>query len=136
MRPILLEIVTSMITTLGQCRSCEVIFQEAGLSEKVSQKEVNEYPQDLVQESEKLSDLIRQLKQLYRHRLSIKLIDAKSFLGVYKSLRHWVRKYPTFIVEGKETYSGWDKDQIEVILDKYIKASIPSKHRTFQPTLP
>lgn len=135
MKPILLEIVTRMITTLGQCRACEVVFNETGLSKNVSQKEVIEYPQDLLQETERLSQLIGQLKRLYRHRLSIKLIDAKSFLGVYKSVRHWIRKYPTFIVEGKETYTGWDEDRLEGLIDKYIKASIPSKHGTVQPTL-
>jgi len=135
LKPILLEIVTRMITTLGQCRSCEVLFEGSGLSKKVSQKEVSEYPEDLVQESERLSNLLGQLKQLYRHRLVIRLIDAKSFVGVYKSLRHWVRRYPTFIVEGKETYTGWDETQLEALLDKYIQASLPPKHRSVQPTL-
>jgi histone acetyltransferase (RNA polymerase elongator complex component) len=40
-------------------------------------------------------------------------------LGIYKSLRHWIRKYPTFIVEGQETYAGWDKGQLENLLVKF-----------------
>jgi hypothetical protein len=47
------------------------------------------------------------------------VIDAQSILGFYKSLRHWVRKYPTFIVEGQETYTGWDKKQLETLLGKF-----------------
>jgi hypothetical protein len=134
-KPILLEIVTDMITTFGQCRRCNIFFDEAGLNKKVYQKEIDEYPPDLIQESEDLSDWIKELKRLYKHRLFIQLIDAKSFMGVYKSLRYRIRKYPTFIVEGKETYTGWDKNRLESLLDKHIQATLVSKHRRVQPTL-
>jgi len=134
MRPISLEIVTRVLTTFDHCRHCEIFFDEAGLDKKFHQKEVNEYPPDLKEEFAKLSDWIRELTRLYKHRLLIRLIDAQSFLGIYKSLRHRIRKYPTFIVEGKETYAGWDKNQLEVLLDKHIKASLLSRHRRMEPT--
>lgn len=133
MRPISLEIVTRVLATFDHCRRCKVLFNEAGLDQKFQQEEMNEYPADLKEEFMKLSDWIRELTRLYKHRLLIKLIDAQSFLGVYKSLRHRIRKYPTFIVEGKETYSGWDKNQLEDLLDKHIKASLPSRHRRAEP---
>jgi hypothetical protein len=135
MKPILLEIVTQVITSYGQCRSCEVVFDEVGLNKKVHQKETEEYPQDLKEESAILSDWIRELTRLYKHRLFIKLIDVQSLLGVYKSLRHRIRKYPAFIIEGKEVYTGWDKSQLESLLDKYIQASLLPKHRSVQPSL-
>jgi len=125
-----------MLTTLGQCRACSIVFDEAGLNEKVHQKADEEYPPDFVEESKKLSNWVQELKQLYRHRLSIRLIDAKSFLGFYKSLRYRIRKYPGFIVEGRETYIGWDKQKLEDLLDKYIKASILSRKQDLQLTLP
>ena len=134
MRPISLEIVTRVLTTFDHCRHCEIFFDEAGLDKKFHQKEVNEYPPDLKEEFAKLSDWIRELTRLYKHRLLIRLIDAQSFLGIYKSLLHRIRKYPTFIVEGKETYTGWDKNQLEGLLDKHIKASLLSRHRRMEPT--
>jgi hypothetical protein len=75
------------------------------------------------------------LNRLYKHRLLIKLIDVQSLLGLYKSLRHKIRKYPTFIIEGREIYTGWDKNQLESLLDKYIKASLMSRCRNLQATL-
>jgi hypothetical protein len=135
MKPIVLEIVTKVITSFGQCRRCKILFDEAGFDQKVHQKELDEYPADLKEEYTKLSDWIRELNGLYKHRLSIKLIDVQSPLGIYKSLRYRIRTYPTFIVEGKETYVGWDKSQLESLLDKYIKNALPSKHRTLQPSL-
>jgi hypothetical protein len=135
MKPIVLEIVTKVITSFGQCRRCKILFDEAGFDQKVHQKELDEYPADLKEEYTKLSDWIRELNGLYKHRLSIKLIDVQSPLGIYKSLRYRIRTYPTFIVEGKETYVGWDKSQLESLLDKYIKNALPSKHRTLQTSL-
>jgi hypothetical protein len=80
---------------------------------------MDEYPPDLKEEYLKLSDWIRELTRIYKDRLLIKLIDAQSILGIYKSFRHWVRKYPTFIVEGQETYAGWDKKGLERLLVKF-----------------
>jgi len=135
MKPILLEIVTKVITSFGQCRRCKILFDQAGFDQKVHQKDMDEYPADLKEEYTKLSDWIRELNGLYKHRLSIKLIDVQSPLGIYKSLRYRIRTYPTFIVEGKETYAGWDKSQLESLLDKYIQNALPSKHRSLQPSL-
>jgi len=119
MRPIRLEIVTNVITHYDQWRHCETLFGEAGLDEKFHQRETDEYPLDFKEEYAKLSDWIRELAELYKHRLFIKLIDVQSPLGIYKSLRHWIRKYPTFIVEGQETYTGWDKGRLENLLVKF-----------------
>lgn len=135
MKPILLEIVTNVMTSFGQCRRCNILFDQAGFNQKLRQKEMDEYPPDLKEELAKLSNWIRELNRLYKHRLSIKLIEAPSPLGVYKSLRYRIRTYPTFIVEGKETYAGWDKDQLEGLLDKYLQKALPSKHRGFEPSL-
>jgi hypothetical protein len=90
-----------------------------GLDQKFHQRETDEYPLDLKEEYAKLSDWIQDLARLYKHRLFIKLIDVQSPLGIYKSLRHWIRKYPTFIVEGQETYTGWDKGRLESLLVKF-----------------
>jgi hypothetical protein len=80
---------------------------------------MDEYPPDVKEEYLRLSDWIRELTRNYKDRLLIKLIDAQSILGIYKSLRHWVRKYPTFIVERQEAYTGWDKKRLESLLVKF-----------------
>lgn len=125
MKPILLEIVTRAITSYDTCRNCKVLFDKAGLDRKLRQGEMEEYPPDLKEDNARLSDWIRELSRLYRHRLRISLIDVQSLPGFYKSLRHRIRKYPAFIIEGKEAYSGWDRSRLEEILDKYIQISLP-----------
>jgi hypothetical protein len=128
MKPILLEIVSKALTTFNHCRSCQIIFDQTGLNQKSHQNQMNEYPLDLKEECVKLSGWIRELRRLYRHRLLIKLIDIQSPLGIYKALRHRIRTYPTFIVEKKETYCGWDRNQLEDLLDKYLRFSPLSEH--------
>jgi hypothetical protein len=85
---------------------------------------MDEYPLDFKEEVLKLSEWIEELNRIYNPHLCIKLIDAQALLGIYKSLRHWIRKYPTFIVEGRETYTGWDKRQLENLL---VKFGLPRK---------
>ncbi len=135
MKPIHLEIVTKVVTTFEHCRSCDLLFNKAGLDQKFHQSDMEGFPPDLKEEFMKLSDWIRELTRLYKHRLLIKLIDVQSPLGIYKSLRHRIRTYPAFIVERKETYAGWDKGQLESLLDKYIQKALPSKRRNLQTSL-
>jgi hypothetical protein len=135
MKPITLEIVTRVMTTFGHCRHCEVLFEEADIAQKFHQKDMNEYPQDLVDEYLRLSDWLKELRHLYQHRLLIKIIDVQSLLGIFKSLRHRIRNYPTFIIEGKEVYTGWNRDQLETLLDKEIKGSLLSKGQRARPLL-
>jgi len=135
MKPVRLEIITKTLTFFGQCRRCEILFDQVELGKKSRQKEMEEYPPDLKEEYAKLWEWIRELTRLYKHRLLIRLIDVQSPLGIYKSLRYRIRTYPTFIVEGKEIYAGWEKNRLESLLDRYVKSSLPSKHQSPQPSL-
>jgi hypothetical protein len=136
MKPVLIEIVTRVLTHFDHCAHCEVLFGQAGLDKKFHQREMEEYPPDLKEEHLRLSNWIRELTHLYKHRVVIKLIDVQSLMGIYKSFRHRIRTYPTFIVEGKETCAGWDKNRLESLLDKYIKAMNQSRQQNLRPALP
>ncbi len=136
MKPVLIEIVTRVLTHFDHCAHCEVLFGQAGIDKKFHQKETEEYPSDLKEEYLNLSNWIRELTHLYKHRVIIKLIDVQSLIGIYKSFRHRIRTYPTFIIEGKETYAGWDKNRLETLLDKHIKAMNQSRQQNLRPVLP
>ena len=74
------------------------------------------YPADLLQEHIRLSDWVIELSERYGSNIQIRVIDPQSGLGFFKCLRHRVRKYPTFIVNGKAKYTGWDKAMLETLL--------------------
>jgi len=122
MAPVILEIVTRVLTTLDHCRHCDFLFDQAGLDGMQHRREVNEYPQDLKEEYLRLSHWIRELSRRYQDRLLIKVIDVQSVLGIYKSIRYRIRNYPTFIVAGTERYTGWDPDALAALLEKHLQA--------------
>lgn len=77
---------------------------------------MQEYPPELLEEHVRLSDWVMALSARYGSGIQIRVIDPQSGLGFFKCLRHRVRKYPTFIVNGKAKYTGWDKEALETLL--------------------
>jgi hypothetical protein len=75
-----------------------------------------EYPDDLLEDHYRLSAWVMELATCYRDRIIIQVIDPQSSLGLFKSLRHWVRMYPTFIVDGHEKVIGWDRAALDAAL--------------------
>ena len=94
---------------------CERIFDQAGLGKKVHNL-AEQYPPKFLEESHRLAAWLEELTARYGSRLSIRVIDPQSPLGFFKSLRHWVRRYPTFIINGQKKYTGWDREALEALL--------------------
>ena len=123
MKPVNIEVISNLLITYSHCSRCEVIFNESGLGKEAKKEDIEDYPPELKDELFKLSTLIGELRSLYKHRIRISMIDAKSPIGILKSLIYRFRKYPTFIIEKKEVYSGWDREKVEGLLDKYLKSA-------------
>ncbi len=127
MKPLKVEVVSNLITAFGTCAHCELILGEAGLKGSTHCQDMADYPAELKEELVKLGEWLGELGRLYRHRISIRLIDAQSPLGIYKSLLHRIRRYPTFIIEKRDVYTGWDRQKIEALLDAHIQAAVLSR---------
>jgi hypothetical protein len=82
---------------------------------------MQEYPPELLQDHIRLSDWVVELSGRYGAGIQMRVIDPQSALGFFKCLRHRVRKYPTFIVNGKAKYTGWDKQALEVLLQQALE---------------
>jgi hypothetical protein len=122
MKPLTVEVISHFATAFGSCAHCELIMNEAGVDAQSREQDMADYPIDMKEEMAKLSDWLGELCRLYRHRIHIQLIDAKSPLGFYKSLILRIRRYPAFIIEKKDVYIGWDRNRVEELLDARIKA--------------
>ena len=123
MKAISLEVVSNFLTTYSNCSRCEVIFRESGLGKEANKGDVEDYPAELKEEILKLSEGLGELKQLYKHRIQIRLTDAQSPRGIYKSLIHRLHQYPAFIIEKKDVYIGWDRERIDELVDKYLRVA-------------
>ncbi len=72
-------------------------------------QQVNEYPEEVKAEFLHLSRWVRAVQERYGARVSVRLVDPQSLLGFWRVLRHRIRRYPTFLVDGAEV-AGWDGD--------------------------
>ncbi len=92
---------------------------------------MREYPADMLDDHIRLSEWVVELAQRYGRDIEIRVIDPQSGLGLWKSLRHWVRRYPTFIVNGREKHTGWDKEALDMILQGTLGTQARFKRSRF-----
>ncbi len=116
LRPVRLEVIAPSFQGLGICTSCELVLSEAGVGENPRERALHEYPQEWQDDGRRLTDWVYDLAGRYGERILIKVIDPQSPEGILKSLRYWVRRYPTFIVDGKRKVVGWEQQQLQVAL--------------------
>lgn len=119
-KPLDVEIVAHVTSSMQHCSHCQVFIDGVGIGERIHRDNISSYPPDFIEAWQKLSDWILEVAQTYPGQLVIRVIDAQSPQGLWKSLTKGVRKYPTFILDGKETYHGWDKNQLDSLIKKHL----------------
>jgi hypothetical protein len=63
-------------------------------------------PEDLIQEYETVSNWVKEMFRLHCDAILLKVIDAASVEGFYKSLRYNARHFPAVIVNRKARFLG------------------------------
>lgn len=105
--PLLVEILAYAPTAYYHCTHCEVAWQEMGKSNHAHQEQLeSSLPEDLLQEYQAVSDWVREIFRVHCDRVILKVIDAASLEGFYKSLKYNARRYPAVIVGGKQRFIG------------------------------
>ena len=121
------EVVAPLITGTKHCQHCQLFIDDAGISQQVQKDELSSYPEEMWNDYARLSQMVRDVTSRYGDQLRVTLIDPHTPMGFWKSLRHWVRRYPTFIVNGQAKYSGYDIGALDSLLRaRGATASIPS----------
>lgn len=85
----------------------------AKLDQAPHERGLDEYPPEWQEEFQRLSDVVMSLSNRFQDSILIQIWDPRSLQGLMKSIRYWVRRYPTFIVEGQNKVTGWDVEQLE-----------------------
>ena len=80
------------------------------MGKQVHTQEINEYPEDIKADYLRLSEWIRTTRQKHGQRVVVRLVDPQSLGGFWKVLRHRIRRFPTFFVDGAERVVGWEGD--------------------------
>jgi hypothetical protein len=121
MRPVAVQIITYTPTVFYHCQHCEVTFSQTGVGSAVHKEQSHSaLPDDLRQEFHILSDSVHDLVHRYGDHIAVKVIDAASMEGFFKSLRHRVRKYPAVIVNGRHKREGIDVASLEPVIKEHM----------------
>lgn len=121
MQPLSVQVITYAPTVFRHCQHCEVAFEGMGLGERIHRAEARDaLPDDLALEFQQVSDWVHGLIERHGPRIAISVIDAASIEGVWKSLRHGVRRYPTVIVGGEKRI-GSDYASLDALVDDQLE---------------
>jgi hypothetical protein len=100
------------------------------VGKEVHRQEINEYPEDLKADYLRLSEWVRNARQIYGQRVVVRLVDPQSLGGMWKVLRHRIRRFPTFFVDGTERIVGWEGDPDAAVRRALARAdAIPEEAR-------
>jgi hypothetical protein len=106
-KPLLVEIIAYAPTAYYHCTHCEVAWREMGATNRIHEEQIeSSLPEDLISEYQIVSDWVREMFRVHCDAILLKVIDAASIEGFYKSLKYNARRYPAVIVNRKARFIG------------------------------
>jgi hypothetical protein len=78
------------------------------VGKQVHTQEINEYPEEMKADYLRLSEWVREMQKTYGQRVVVRIVDAQSLGGMWKVLRHRIRRFPTFLLNDGEKIVGWE----------------------------
>lgn len=122
-KPIQIDVFYPIPEGWGMCNPCELMMAQANVSQAPQERGLDEYPAELIEEFQRFSNTIYALAERYQDQVLIKVWDPRSLQGMMKSIRHAVRRYPTFIINGQAKLIGWDTAK----LDQQVQSALESR---------
>jgi len=121
-RPLSVEVIAYVPSEYHHCQHCEVTWQVMGLGRMIHREQrASGLPADLAQEFESLSRWASRLSERFGPQVSVRLVDAASIEGFFKSLLRGLRRYPAFFVDGKR-YAGADFSRVDELISRALAA--------------
>jgi hypothetical protein len=100
------QLITYAPTVFYHCQHCEIAFSEVGLGDRVHREQaLAALPEDLRRDFEDLSAQVHEVVERFGNKVRVRVVDAASIEGVFKSLRFRAHNYPAMIVNGHR-YDG------------------------------
>jgi len=93
-----------------------------GIGRAIHRDEVSGYPPHMREEYLRLWALLHDVCARYGHAVQIRILAPASFRWFTASLRHRVRHYPTFIVDGRDRVTGWDPQALVGRIERRLAA--------------
>ncbi|MBI4589744.1 MAG: hypothetical protein HY725_12980 [Candidatus Rokubacteria bacterium] len=94
----------------------------AGVGRKIHREQLDSgLPKELAAEFHALSEWAQGLPHRYGSRVTVRLVDAASIEGFFKSLFRRLHRYPAFVVEGTK-YVGSDFSKVDRLIAESLAA--------------
>jgi len=104
-KPVLVEIIAYAPTAYYHCTHCEVAWREMGANNRIHEEQLeSSLPDDLIREYQVVSDWVKEMFRVHCDAILLKVIDAASVEGFYKSLKYNARRYPAVIVNRRARF--------------------------------
>jgi len=105
--PLEVEVIAYAPTAYYHCNHCEFAWNGIGVTHSAHREQLeSSLPGDLLQQYQQLMQWIQELLRRYCDQVVIRVTDAASVQGVWKSLRYRARRYPAVIINGQVCSSG------------------------------
>ena len=117
-RPVLLEVLAHIPTHFFHCAHCERLFDAADLVAPVHEEIQASYPSHMLEDARRLGEWLQSMLERYGDHLRIRIVDVNSPEGFLKALRHRAFRYPAFIINGRKTYVGWERVDLNQLLEE------------------
>jgi glutaredoxin len=118
------EVITYAPTVFFHCQHCEVVLGQAGIGARIHRDQAREsLPEDLRAEFAHVADWVHQVLERHGPRVHVRVIDAASLQGFWKSLRYGTRTYPAVVVDGEERYMGPNLSLAELEIERRVAGS-------------
>lgn len=128
MKPVFLDVIAPIPEVSGLCETCELIMDQAGVGLRSAARKSEDMPHDWVDDYDRLAGFLNDIIQKQGNNVVIRVFDPHSLKGLWKSLRHGVRRYPTFIVGDEQKIFGLDEEQVSKALQRAIDAARDSTY--------
>jgi len=125
--PLLVEIIAYAPTAYYHCMHCEVAWREMGMDNRIHEEQTqSSLPADLVMDYQRVSDWVSQIFRRHCDQVVVKIIDAASVEGFFKSLRYGVRRYPAVIIEGKSRFGDSALEEASQAIARQLEEEVPA----------
>jgi hypothetical protein len=112
-----LKILTYAPTEFFHCQHCEIVWDGIGLGQRVhAEQRASGLPADLQAEYQAIAEWLGDTQRRYGQQLQVTMVDVASVEGLVNAVRHRVRRFPAFIVDGQERVVGFDRQRLDATL--------------------
>ncbi len=124
--PVTVEVLAPVLMASGLALAREgSVLDLTGVGRAIHRREVEGYPAPMREEYRRLWGLLNALHERFGEAVTIRVLAPASPRWFTASLRHRVRQYPAFIVDGRERVTGWDEQILTACVEHWI-----ARHRT------